>query len=312
MARDALALGAVIVEHIDVGVFAVDTELRIVLWNDFMARHSGVGAAEVMGRSLFECFPDLPRRWLEQKLRSVILLRSYAFTSWEQRPWLFRFEHDRPVTGGIDGMRQNCTFMPVENAAGKVTHVCVTVFDVTDVSIYQHRMQAAHRRLEELSVRDGLTGLFNRRHLELRLEEEFSRACRHHGQLSVLMFDVDHFKQVNDEHGHRAGDDILRAIADRTHLLLRASDIAGRYGGEEFTLVLPETGRTGAVAAAERLRRAVSALPFVVRDRELKVTVSIGVSSLTPGVQSHEALLDAADRALYVAKRDGRDRVAVA
>ncbi len=309
---NSVGLERIIVDRIDVGVFAVDADLRVVLWNGFMARHSGIAAEQVVGGRLFEWFPDLPRAWLEKKLRSVFLLRTYAFTSWEQRPWLLRFEHDRPVTGGADWVRQSCTFMPVEDASGAVTHVCVTVFDMTDVSIYQGRMEAAHARLEELSARDGLTGLFNRRHLETRLEEEFARACRHGESLSVLMFDVDHFKEVNDEHGHRAGDEILRALADRTHLLLPASDVGGRYGGEEFTLLLPETDGAGAMAVAERLRRAVAELPFIVHDGELTVTISIGASTLGPDVASHEALLDVADRALYRAKHAGRNQVVMA
>src|SRR5664279_332880 len=101
-----------IVERIEVGIFAVDRDYRVVLWNRFMATRSQRSAAEVIGRSLFESFPELPQKWLERKIDSVFVLKNYAFTSWEQRPFLFRFHHNRPITGGVDAMRQNCTFLP--------------------------------------------------------------------------------------------------------------------------------------------------------------------------------------------------------
>lgn len=137
-----------VVDRIEVGVLAVDEHMRVVLWNRFMALHSGRPATEVMGRNLFEIFPELPRRWLEKKIQSIFVLGNYSFTSWEHRPFLFRFDHNRPITGGIDCMRQNSTFLPVKNAAGKVDYVCITLFDYTDTALYQGRLQAAISDLE--------------------------------------------------------------------------------------------------------------------------------------------------------------------
>ena len=136
-----------IIDRVEVGIFVVDADLRVVLWNGFMATHSGKAASEVVGRPLLETFPELPAKWLEKKIQSVFLLKNYAFTSWEQRPWLFRFHHNRPVTGGIDAMQQSCTFLPIQQAE-RVSHVCVNLFDHTDTAIYQHRLQAAILDLE--------------------------------------------------------------------------------------------------------------------------------------------------------------------
>ncbi len=302
-------LARTIFERIDVGIFVVDREMKVVLWNGFMARYSGIATEDALGRSLFELSPELPERWLRKKIESVFLLRNFAFTKAEQRPWLFRFRHNRPVTAAIDCMRQDCTFVPIKGEDDAVNHVCVTVYDVTDASLYRGMMQDALARLEEMSVRDVLTGLYNRRHLVATLEAEFTRARRHAKALSVIMFDADHFKKVNDRHGHLAGDEVLRAIADRTRDLLRRSYIAGRYGGEEFTLVLPETDGAGAALAAERLRRSVAERPVEVGGTDITVTVSVGVSSLAAETEDHEALLEAADRALFEAKRAGRNRV---
>jgi two-component system, NtrC family, sensor kinase len=128
----------------------VDPDAQIVLWNRFMEIHSRRAATDVIGRNLFECFPDLPRRLVEKKLAQVFTLRNYAFTDWEHRPFLFRFDHDRPVTGGhIDAMRHNCTFRPLLGPDGEVTHVCVTVFDCTDAASAHQRLEGTLRQLED-------------------------------------------------------------------------------------------------------------------------------------------------------------------
>ena len=129
-----------IVERLEAGVFVVDRECRIVLWNRFMAMHSQRPATDVIGRNLFECFPELPEKWLARKIESVFILKNYAFTSWEQRPFLFRFNHNRPITGGVDAMRQNCILLPQKDASGEVEHVCITLMDFTDTAMYQMRL----------------------------------------------------------------------------------------------------------------------------------------------------------------------------
>ncbi len=294
-------------ERINVGVLLLDADNRIVRWNRFMATHSGLAAGDVLGRDLFECFPDLPAPWLRKKLDSVRLLRNYAFTSWEQRPYLFRFRHDRPVTGGLDWMRQDCTFIPIAEPSGDVSHVCITVVDVTDASLYQSALQEANARLAEASVRDSLTGAYNRGHLETRLAQEFARVRRHGGALSIVMFDFDEFKRVNDTHGHQSGDEVLRQTVVRTQSLLREEDLCGRYGGEEFTLLLPDTPVDQAMRVAERIRAAVEAKPVEVAGNMLSVTITLGVAGYDDDLRSHEELLDNADRALYRGKRDGRN-----
>lgn len=138
-----------VVDRIEVGVFAVDRQGTVLLWNHFLAMHSKRPATEVVGRNLFDCFPELPRKWLERKIESVFVLKNYAFTSWEQRPYLFHFHHNRPITGGIDAMRQNCTLLPHKNEAGEVEFICVTVIDFTDTAMYQKQLNEAIAALEQ-------------------------------------------------------------------------------------------------------------------------------------------------------------------
>ena len=172
------------------------------------------------------------------------------------------------------------------------------------------RLFVSQGKLQELATRDDLTGLGNRRYLIGRGTELVKLAQRHKRPLSVLMLDLDHFKAVNDRHGHAAGDDVLRFMGAAVALQLRATDVAGRTGGEEFALVLPETGLEDALATAERVRLAVAQTPVPTNEspQPIPVTVSIGVAALEPG-STLDDLLSRADEALYAAKRSGRNRV---
>ena len=165
-------------------------------------------------------------------------------------------------------------------------------------------------RLRTLSIRDSLTGLYNHRHSMEALQRESERVRRYAGRVGVLMVDVDHFKRINDELGHPAGDGVLKEIASRLRDGLRAVDVLGRYGGEEFVAILPETGLADARHTAERLRHAVGARPVRVGETEVAVTISVGCASQPgPGVDSPSELVAAADSALYRAKQGGRNRV---
>ncbi|HEX8586953.1 sensor domain-containing diguanylate cyclase [Pseudomonas sp.] len=172
--------------------------------------------------------------------------------------------------------------------------------------------QHAERELAGLAATDGLTGLANRRSLDQALKQEWARGMRSGQPLALLMIDVDHFKAFNDRHGHHGGDVALRSVAQALAASIRRpGDLAARYGGEEFMVVLPETNKTGACVLAEKLRLAIEALP-PFGDDTLPITVSIGVATHLP--ISHdvpEPLFHAADRALYRAKKNGRNRVEV-
>ncbi|MCE9667799.1 GGDEF domain-containing protein [Myxococcus stipitatus] len=165
--------------------------------------------------------------------------------------------------------------------------------------------------LQRLSSTDGLTGVHNHRHFQERLRDEFRRAQRYDDPLSLILLDLDHFKQVNDRYGHTAGDGVLREVAAALQRGVRETDLVARYGGEEFAVLLPRTHLTGALTVAERVRRELALLE-VGPDGRLKVTASLGVSSFPHRtVLSPEQLLLTADEALYRAKADGRDRISL-
>ena len=178
----------------------------------------------------------------------------------------------------------------------------------------EHSLRAANEQNRILSITDALTGAFNRRYLMDQLPRELERCRRYGNPLSVLMCDIDHFKQVNDVRGHAAGDDVLQQFASRIQRSIRAnSDWLARLGGEEFLIVLPETSEAAAQVIAERLRRAIADVKVAISapPGAVAITVSIGIATTASVAKTPAALLKAADDALLEAKRTGRNRVMV-
>ncbi len=174
---------------------------------------------------------------------------------------------------------------------------------------YQEQLRNVVSSAMELAITDPLTGLYNRRYLDAHLRSTVARAQATGKPVCVLVFDIDHFKYVNDTHGHDVGDDVLRDFSDRLRRGVRGIDLVSRYGGEEFLLVMPETDRAFAATVAERLRCDVEKVPFETRSPTLPITVSIGLAEWQGPSDTAEALIKRADQALYAAKRAGRNRV---
>jgi diguanylate cyclase (GGDEF)-like protein len=177
----------------------------------------------------------------------------------------------------------------------------------------EHSLRVANQRNRILSITDALTGTYNRRYLMEQLPRELERCRRYAYPLSVLMCDIDHFKQINDERGHTAGDDVLQQFTARAQKSIRSnSDWVARYGGEEFIIVLPETPFEGAMAVAEKIRHVISATPFSSRMGDASVTATFGVVSTGPNGPDLslkvDALIKTADECLYRGKQEGRNR----
>ncbi|MBU2926549.1 diguanylate cyclase [Colwellia sp. 1_MG-2023] len=294
---------------IDVGLVVLDTEYKIQLFNGFMENHSGYLPREVKGKILFDLFDEIPKDWFKRKAESVFLLKNKAFTIWEQRPYLFKFDSYRPVTGSAEFMYQNSTFIPLASSTGEITHLCLLVYDVTDNAIHKMSLEKANAELAILSQTDGLTNLFNRTHWESCLQAEYKRWIRSQHPCSLVMLDIDHFKNVNDSYGHLVGDEVLRHISALIKEQARETDISGRYGGEEFTILLTDTELKSAYVFAERLRRAVETAVVNYNDIKISYTVSIGVAEVDASIKTPAAWIECADSALYNAKENGRNKV---
>ncbi|MFW9265774.1 diguanylate cyclase [Pseudomonas sp. NR3] len=300
-----------IVQSIDVGVVVLDREYRVQVWNTFMENRSGVQPKDAQNRNFFSLFPEVDRQWFSRKVESVATLGTPAFTVWEQRPYLMRFKSYQPITGQEEFMYQNTTLLPLRSPDNRINHICLVIYDVTDVATNRHQIQAANAQLQLLSSTDRLTGLYNRGHWEGTLKAAYARHQRYGNALSLVMLDIDHFKQVNDTYGHQAGDKVIEQVAALLHEHVRESDVAGRYGGEEFGVVLSDTDQAGARIFAERLRKAVEQLLVQYNGQEIRFTISLGVADLSTPANDHAELIARADQALYTSKKTGRNRVTV-
>jgi diguanylate cyclase (GGDEF)-like protein len=300
-----------ILQNIDVGLVVMDQAYKVVLWNSFMQNHSGKLPEDVLQRSIFKVFPELSETWFRHKSQSVFVLQNATFTTWEQRPYLFRFPHYRPITGTAEHMYQNSTIIPLVDSKGLVEQICLIIYDVTDTAINKMAQQQANNQLQSLSRTDHLTGLYNRGYWELRLIQEFKRFDRYDQFSTLIMMDIDHFKRVNDKYGHTVGDDVIRQVSRAIKEQVRDLDIAGRYGGEEFGIILTGTDVEGARVFAERLRTTIEKMVVVSEGQQVRFTISMGISQLNNKINDHRQWIEKADAALYQSKEGGRNRFTV-
>lgn len=298
-----------VVQSVDVGLVLLDKECRVQLWNSFMQNHSIKPADEVIGQSLFTLFPEIDKKWFNRKVESVYALKNSAFTTWEQRPYLFRFENYRPITGKAEFMYQNSTLIPIPGLDGNTTSICVIIYDVTEQAVNNLELEKANDQLEIISKTDGLTGLLNRKAWEESLENEYIRESRYHETCCLLIFDIDHFKKINDGFGHPAGDEVIRKTAEIVNKSIRRSDVAGRYGGEEYVILLPHTSADSAQVLAERIRKKIENQPVFYGSKEISYTISIGLADFDNTLSSPTHWIDCADQALYQAKQGGRNQI---
>jgi len=226
--------------------------------------------------------------------------------------------------GIADVMPREVAIFPViyrDSILGVMMLASMTPFRTNELSLLESMINQiaivlenalAHEKVAQLSITDTLTGVYNRRYLSQRLEEEFRISQRHHSSLSALIVDIDHFKSINDEFGHQIGDEALTHVANSLKEQVRDSDLLARFGGEEFVIVLPHTSQKDAMIVAEKLRKTIASLVInSMGDR--KITISIGVATMPELNANHsDELLGAADRALYLAKEQGRNRVVAA
>lgn len=298
-----------IVQNIDVGVVVLDRDYRVDVWNTFMQNRSGYLPEEARRRSFFELFPEVDEQWFRRKVEHVVALGTPSFTVWEQRAYLLRFKNYQPITGLEDFMYQNTTLLPLKSVSGAVEQVCLIIYDVTDVATNRHQLQAANQELQRLSSTDRLTGLFNRGHWEEMLRQDYARHRRYAVNSALVMCDIDHFKQINDTYGHQVGDRVIQHTADLIRQNIRDSDVAGRYGGEEFVVLLPDTDSQGALVFAERLRQSIEGYAVRHESHSIQFTISLGIADLGQPSTDHTQLIKWADAALYASKSAGRNRV---
>lgn len=294
------------------GVVVVDRRCSVLMWNRFMELNSAMRAEEVLGKNLFEVFPELNRNWLEKKIKSCMILNTPSFSSWRQRPYLFRFNPSQAISSATEFMHQDISIFPVHDNHGHVQGICIAISDTSELAeatrLLEQTMDQA-LDLEESNQRDSLTSLYNRKYFDEQITQDILSARRYGWPLALAMIDIDFFKHVNDSYGHPVGDQVLRSLAGRLQGMLRSSDSLCRIGGEEFGLVLPQITPDNSLNLMERLRKAIESMEVVVDDKaKISITISVGIANLRDDLTAGQ-MISEADQALYESKHNGRNRI---
>jgi diguanylate cyclase len=297
---------------IEVGIVVLDKEFNVQVWNQFMENHSSIVPGMIQNKNIFKFFPEIDKDWFARKAAPAFSLKSPVFIIWEQRPYLFHFNCSRPITSQANHMFQNITIFPLASLTGQVDQICLVIYDVTDEAVSRLGMQSLNNQLENMSRVDGLTGLCNRHFWEEQFIMEYKRDKRSKSPSALIMIDIDNLKKVNDVYGHLAGDEVIKALASVIKKATRETDIAGRYGGEEFAIILPDTPIANVEFVAERIRRLVEKYTVVYDEINIKFTISLGIAGFKHSQIDSTQWLDAADKALYQAKNSGKNRVILA
>ena len=299
-------------DSIKSGLILVDSEGKILLWNDWIAQHSGIPAESALNHFLGSLFPDGLAAPFKTALRNVLqhklpIILSNALHRSPLPLYPLPVAHRKQ-----DRMQQSILFTPIVTSEKK--RLCLIQVTDATLSIKRERVLKSHsERLNKVAITDALTGAYNRRFFDERFTAEFGRAQRQSIPLSLIMLDVDFFKDYNDRYGHPAGDkaliSVVKALKSQLH---RPTDVVTRYGGEEFAIILPDSGSEGGRIVAEKLRVAVSGLNIQHGTSSVAdhLTISIGLTTYQPDTSCNTTcFLEAADAALYSAKHGGRNCV---
>lgn len=278
------------------GILLIDNNFNILRHNEAFLRMTGASAQAARDRKCYEVFPSANCHTPECPIQKI-------------KKGAERLENDLEMTGPDgDKVYYHVLATPFRGPAGDLIGIVEHITDVTSRVLAEKALQASECRYKELSSTDELTGLFNKRHFNQHLEMEVARAKRYGHPLALMIMDIDNFKHYNDTYGHPAGDVVLATLGKLLKKSLRLNDLACRYGGEEFVVILPETEGETALMLAERIRERFAALEFSPAEGlVVQKTLSIGVAQLKTD-ESGAALLQRADQNLYAAKNSGRNR----
>lgn len=291
-----------LLDIIDNGVIIIDEDYVVVKWNPWMEKFSKTKASEITNKSLFDFYPNLKENpGFIRNTKSVFKFKNVVFMSQKLHRYLFPMPPCH-IKSGFEFMQQRCTMGPLHDESGQYRFIYIIVYDVTELA-------ASEVENKRLSVTDVLTGSYNRRFFENRFKEEFDRHARYKRPLSIIVFDIDFFKQVNDTYGHLGGDFILKNFAEKIKARIRSVDLFARYGGEEFCCLLPETCNEEAIKLGESIRVLIEDSFFNYNDTPIRITVSQGIAELLPDTDTPDSLFKRADSALYVSKETGRNKV---
>lgn len=291
-----------ILDTIENGILIVDPDLKIIFWNRWLALQTGISRQEAEGRLLSDLFPETGFNLLKRKVKIALKLGSSTFTSSSVEKYIIPIKLQQITKSTFKHMRQEVVISPLSEERASII-----IYDNTALLEAKAVIDENLQIMEKQATTDTLTGCYNRKMFNDLLTAEVKKADRHSKIFSLIIFDIDNFKSVNDTYGHLAGDDVLIEIGSLTKSIIRQSDYFARWGGEEFAVLLPETTLQGAALLAEKIRAGIMSHRFAEIGN---LTCSFGVAQFVPD-EAKDTLISNADWALYHAKNNGKNQVAV-
>jgi len=293
-----------VLDYVPLGVVVLDSGMRVLFWNACVEDWTGISRAEIVGADLRDRFPHLADGRYAGRIATLFSGGAPTVFSSQLHP------HMIPSRLRSGRLRvQHTVAVAVPKLEGKGFEALLAIQDVTNLADAMEALRGARDEAKRQAATDPLTSIANRRHFVDAAERLIAQSLRYGRPCTLLLVDVDHFKAINDTHGHSAGDQVLMTIVAVCKRTLRESDLIGRLGGDEFAALLPETSVAMALVTAERLRAAVQAEHVDSEGRALLLSVSVGVAALDESSRTLDAVLKKADAALYQAKNRGRNRV---
>lgn len=292
----------IILNSLESGILITDINLNIHFWNNWLVTYTTIGKDEALNGNLEKLFPKTSFALLKRKIKVALKLKSSAFIVSDVERFVIPIELQRITKYRFRHMRQDVVITPLDEE-----RVSLVIHDNTALLEAKAEIDEQVKILHKQATTDALTGCYNRKLFNELLSAETSRAIRHAAPCSLVIFDIDDFKSVNDLYGHPVGDSLLIALSQLVASNLRKSDTFARWGGEEFIILLPATDKHGAAVLAEKIRQIISEHNFTTPAHK---TCSFGVAEFNTE-ESAETFVSQADRALYFAKNNGKNQVAI-
>jgi diguanylate cyclase (GGDEF)-like protein len=291
-----------ILDTIENGILIVTADLKILSWNRWLGFHTGISKEEAQGSLLPALFPDTNFNLLKRKVKIALKLGSSTFTSSSVEKFIIPIKLQKITNSIFKHMRQDVVITPLNDS-----QVSIIIYDASPLLEAKAIINDQLQTMEKQATTDTLTGCYNRMMFNDLLKSESKKAARHNKKFTLVILDIDNFKSVNDTYGHLIGDEVLKEMADIVRETIRESDVFARWGGEEFSVLLPETGLNGGAILAEKIRENIKSHRF---SKAGNLTCSFGVAQFKPE-EPRDTLISNADWALYHAKNHGKNQVAV-
>jgi len=301
----------IIFDTVNNGIIILDEDLNVLAWNKWLEIYTKIKEKDILTKNLFKYFPYINEKKLKRKAKTVLVTNNPSFLSLNTNRYLINIPVSNVTNTIFDSMQQDITILPY-NIEKK--YICIYIYDNTLMCEINQKLERANEELIDMSHRDPLTQIFNRRYFSEQSKKIKSFSQRNDNiPFSLVTLDIDKFKNINDTYGHLVGDEVIIRVAHIIEAEVRTSDIVARFGGEEFVMLLQDCDLDNAYKVAEKVRQDIEKTSIIVHiDTEVKFTVSIGVAQFNQEDNNNiELTLSRADEALYKAKNIGRNKTVV-